>query len=118
MPLIICKAIQKAGEKAVPIKAEFIEERRDNYDCLVECLKPYKDFATPYLGTFEDNLSALAQKARNHTVFLYVDPYTVKALLFKRMKDVYDMIRKASASVEVLINFNAATFMNAGRCPS
>jgi three-Cys-motif partner protein len=113
-PLIMCKTIQKAGAKAVPIKAEFIEEKKDNYDCLVECLKPYRDFATPCLGTFEENLPALAEKARDHTVFLYVDPYTVKGLIFKRMKAVYDMIRKASASVEVLINLNVATFMRWG----
>jgi hypothetical protein len=44
-------------------------------------------------------------------VFLYVDPYTVKGLIFERMRRVYDQIRKSSSSVEILMNFNAPIFM-------
>ena len=113
-PLIICNAIQQAGQKKVPIRGEFIEEKRDNYLSLVESLAPFGQFATPRLGRFEEHLQELAEKARQNTVFLYVDPYTVKGLIFSRMKAVYDRIRTASASVEVLLHLNVTTFMRWG----
>ena len=51
---------------------------------------------------------------KENTVFLYVDPYSVKGLVLARMRSVYDQIRRASSSVEVLLNFNVATFMRWG----
>jgi three-Cys-motif partner protein len=86
----------------------------ESHETLAECVRPYSSFATARLGTFEKVLPELADKARDHTVFLYVDRYPVKALLFDKMKAVYDKIRTATASVEVLINFNLATFMRWG----
>jgi three-Cys-motif partner protein len=110
-PLIIAPIIKKWKDKGVNISGEFIEADPENFQCLSESLKPFSEVATPRLGSFEERLPDLAAKARQNTVFLYVDPYTVKGLIFARMKDVYDQIRKASASVEVLLNLNVATFM-------
>lgn len=114
-PLIIAPLVKKwHDEKGIRISAEFIEADQDNYDELVKSLEAYRDIATPRFGNFQDHLADLAAKAKQNTVFLYVDPYTVKGLIFERMKAVYDQIRIASASVEVLLNFNVGTFMRWG----
>ena len=110
-PLIIAPIIRKWRDKGVNISGEFIEADPENFRCLSESLQPFSEVATPRLGSFEVRLPELAAKARQNTVFLYVDPYTVKGLIFERMKEVYDQIRKASASVEILLNLNVATFM-------
>lgn len=110
-PIIISNIIKKWSEKGVQVRGEFIEADEVNYTKLSQVLEPFRTFATPRLGVFDDLLPDLAAKARQNTVFLYVDPYTVKGLLFARMKEVYDQIRKASASVELLLNLNVPTFM-------
>ena len=110
-PLIISGIIQRWREKGTAVSGEFIEADPDNFKLLESALASYQDFAKPRLGRFEDHIGELVLRAKTETVFLYVDPYTVKGLLFDRMKAVYDQIHKASASVEVLMNFNVATFM-------
>lgn len=110
-PLIISGAIHRWREKGTKVSGEFIEADPDNFKSLEHVLKPYQDFVKPRLGKFEDHIAELARRAKTETVFLYVDPYTVKGLVFDQMKAVYDQIHEASASVEVLMNFNVATFM-------
>ena len=113
-PLIIASIIKKWHEKGYQVRGEFVEADAHNHQKLTKVLEPFSDFATPRLGVFGDLLPDLAARARENTVFLYVDPYTVKGLLFARMKEVYDQIRKSSASVELLLNLNVATFMRWG----
>lgn len=113
-PLIIASIIRKWRAKGVNVSGEFIEADQENFERLRESLAEFSDFATPRSGTFGRHLPELAARARHNTVFLYVDPYTVKGLVFDRMKAVYDQIRRASASVEVLLNLNVATFMRWG----
>jgi three-Cys-motif partner protein len=110
-PLIIASIIKKWHDKGYQVRGEFIEADEENYQKLAQVLEPFRAFATPRLGVFDDLLPDLAARARENSVFLYVDPYTVKGLLFARMKEVYDQIRKASASVELLLNLNVPTFM-------
>lgn len=110
-PLIIASIIKKWHDKGCQVRGEFIEADPENYQKLAQVLEPYRAFATPRLGVFDDLLPDLAARAKENTVFLYVDPYTVKGLLFARMKEVYDQIHKASASVELLLNLNVPTFM-------
>ena len=110
-PLIIAPIIKKWRDKGVPVSGEFIEADPENFQCLSASLQDYREVATPRLGSFDDLLPELAARASQNTVFLYVDPYTVKGLIFTRMKAVYDQIRRASASVEILLNLNVATFM-------
>jgi three-Cys-motif partner protein len=110
-PLIIAPIIRRWRQKGVQIRGLFIEADSINYPRLVESLEGYSDFAETRFGTFEQHLPEIADQARQNTVFLYVDPYNVRSLTFDRMKAVYDQIRTSSSSVEVLLNFNAATFM-------
>jgi three-Cys-motif partner protein len=110
-PVLIASAIEKWRAKGVPIRGLFIEADPDNHRHLSELLGKYGDQAETRLGTFDEQLPEIARLARHNTVFLYVDPYTVRGLVFDRMKAVYDKIRTSSSSVEVLLNFNSATFM-------
>lgn len=63
------------------------------------------------LGEFQQHVGQVAQLAARNTVFLYVDPFTLRAIHFAKMKAVYDQISNASASVELLLNLNAVDFM-------
>ncbi|HSZ59425.1 MAG TPA: three-Cys-motif partner protein TcmP [Tepidisphaeraceae bacterium] len=112
-PLIICAALNKWRDKGVDARGMFIENDQNNFQKLDNLLQRYS-FAVPRAGRFEAHLSELADLASRNTVFLYVDPYTVKSLLFDPMQRVYRQIQNAGTSVEVLINFNAATFMRWG----
>jgi three-Cys-motif partner protein len=117
-PLIICATIKKWHDKGVPVRGIFIEHDDEgpesNYAKLERLLEQFHEFATPRRGKFEQHLPELAELARRNTVFLYVDPYVVRNLLFEEMRRVYQQIQKASASVEVLINFNASDFLRWG----
>jgi three-Cys-motif partner protein len=110
-PIIIASAIEKWRAKGVPIHGLFIEADPGNYRHLAALLGKYGNLAETWLGSFDEHLPEIARLARHHTVFLYVDPYSVRGLDFVRMKAVYDQIRTSSSSVEVLLNFNSATFM-------
>lgn len=114
-PLIISSAIKKWRKKGSwDISGVFIEADDEHYKKLEHLLDQYKDFAKPKHGTFEQHLPELAQLAKQTTVFLYVDPYSVRSLVFDAMQRVYEQIKKAGTSVEVLINFNAPIFMRWG----
>lgn len=110
-PLIIATTVRRWRDKGVPIRGIFIEADPDNHAHLVGVMKEHRDYADVRIGSFDDHLPEIARQARQNTVFLYVDPYNVRGLTFDRMKAVYDQIRNSSTSVEVLLNFNAATFM-------
>ncbi len=110
-PLILAGAIARWREKGKDVVGEFIESDPKNYERLRGVLGQYREFATPRLGMFEQHLPEIARRAKDSSVFLYVDPYTVKNLVFDGMKAVFDQIHVASSSVETLINFNVVVFM-------
>ena len=110
-PLIISGLIQKWRSKNVDIRGLYIESDFENHKTLEHNLATRRDFSTCKLGSFEDSIDELSNLAKSSTVFLYLDPYTVKGLVFANLKSVYDQIHEADASVEVLMNFNVATFM-------
>lgn len=110
-PLIICSAIKEWREKGMNVRGVFIEADDKNFAKLRELLDQYSSFSTVKHGTFEQHLPELAALAQQNTVFLYVDPYSVRGLDFEAMRKVYEQIKKAGASVEVLLNLNVPIFM-------
>lgn len=110
-PLIIAQAISRWRGRGHPILGQFIEADAENYQSLLQSMAPFNEYCTARHGSFEQCLSSIEKNARDNTVFLYVDPYSVKGLNFAKLKSVYDHIRKSSSSVEVLLNFNVAIFM-------
>ncbi|MDB5350669.1 MAG: hypothetical protein JWN86_1916 [Planctomycetota bacterium] len=110
-PLIIARAVKPWHDKGVPIRCLFIEDDPKNYEHLSTIMVDYRGFCETRLGSFDDQLDQIARLAQSNSLFLYIDPYTIRGLIFDRISAVYDQIHKARSSVEVLINFNAATFM-------
>jgi three-Cys-motif partner protein len=110
-PVIIASAVEKWRAKGVPVRGLFIEADAENHRHLTGLLAGHGNHAEVRIGTFDEHLPEIARLARHNTVFLYVDPYNVRGLVFDRMKAVYDQIRTSSSSVEVLLNFNSAIFM-------
>lgn len=112
-PLIIANAIQRWSEKfpAAAIRGLFVEAVPENFEQLTANLAPFGEIVTLRHGRFEEHLPYVARLAAQNTVFLYVDPYNLKGLCFDEMRHVYEQIRKASSSVELLLNLNAVDFM-------
>lgn len=61
-------------------------------------------------GDFHDHVEWIAEQARTHTVFLYLDPIKPSQLLFDDMAATYDRIRTGQ-SIEVLANFLSPSFL-------
>lgn len=59
-------------------------------------------------GKFEDNIDLILKKHFDNTIFLYVDPYGIKAIDVNKFNSFKTNDRK---SVELLINFNTWGFM-------
>jgi hypothetical protein len=59
---------------------------------------------TTRFGSFRDHLNEITTLAKNHTVFVYLDPFRPSQLLFDDMRSVYDQLHTGQ-SVETLINF-------------
>lgn len=110
-PLIIAKAVQRWRAMDMPVSARCIEADPSNFEKLKKALAPHRRYVDAALGTFEETLPELERAAKQNTVFLYVDPYSVKGLQFDRMQRVFDQIQSSGSSVEVLMNFNVAIFM-------
>jgi len=103
--------VQRWRGQNMPVTARCTESDPENFAVLENILACHRDYVQATCGCFEETLPLLEQEAKQNTVFLYVDPYTVKGLRFDRMKRVYDQIRTSSSSVETLMNFNVAIFM-------
>jgi three-Cys-motif partner protein len=114
-PLIIARIVKPWRDEGKNIRAEFIEADPNNFRRLQENVNGFHDCSDAIHGKFQDQLERLTELAKRNTVFLYVDPYTVRPLVFDRMKPVFDQIRKSGSSVEMLLNLNVPTFMRWGR---
>ena len=69
------------------------------------------EFSEVWEGTFEDNFFKLLNLDSNGNVFLYVDPYGIKSLDFKRFRQIKN---KKFYSLEMLLNFNSIGFFREG----
>jgi three-Cys-motif partner protein len=105
-PLIICDNISKSNF-SVDVEALFIEQDPELSKKLEMNVREF-GFVSVKCGSFLDFIHEIEQKAESHTVFLYIDPYTVKGLHWDQMEKVFQCVRKSS--VEVLMNFNAFAF--------
>lgn len=113
-PLIICKHLKEWREKYhTDIVGVFIEKSPLYYKELVENLKPYNAYAEPICGEFGNYINRIAQLSDKFTVFLYVDPFGVKDLIFDELVTIFNKVRNNN-SVELLINFNCAGFLRWG----
>jgi three-Cys-motif partner protein len=114
-PLIICQSIQKALSQglSVPISALFIEADQELYSDLNSVVGAFP-FAKTIFGKFDEHIQEIEEKAKDHSVFLYVDPYTVEGLDWYQMYSVFQHLSTSNMSIEILLNFNARSFVRRG----
>lgn len=115
-PLIICGAIRDATSRGrplrVPVRMVAVEAEAALCARLAELLAPF-DFAEAVNTSFAAYLPEIIECARRENVFLYVDPFTVEGLEWYAMDQLFSKIRER-ISIEVLLNFNAASFVRRG----
>lgn len=110
-PLIIAQHIARTLDSSKPnkqIHGIFIEK------------KYYKDLnintanfrnCLVWSGTFEDNLGKILQLNPSNNLFVYIDPYGIKSLDFRRFSEIN---RRKFNTLEMLINFNSFGFLREG----
>lgn len=109
-PLIIAKKIKRIIDigKHSKIRGVFIEKKYGKY--LKDNLNLY-DNCQVIEGTFEDNFERVLKPNANENLFIYVDPYGIKALDFNRF---LKLKQKGLNSYELLMNFNTFGFLREG----
>ena len=85
------------------IEKKYISELNAN-------VKSYKQCAV-WEGTFEENLDKILGLNSNSNLFIYIDPYGIKSLDFRRFEIIK---KKGFFTFEMLINFNSFGFLREG----
>ena len=109
-PLIIAQHLSKLCRSGHQVAGFFVEANKSLYDRLKQNLSDLEISAETYLGSFRDCIGEISRLAGTHTVFVYLDPFRPKHLLFNDLQTVYDQL-KSGQSVETLINFMSASFL-------
>jgi three-Cys-motif partner protein len=114
-PLIICQSAKKALSRglSVPVSALCIEDDRDLFSQLSRLISKFP-FAEARHGKFGDYIQQIQEKAKDHSIFLYVDPFTVEGLDWIRMDCIFQHLSISHMSIEILMNFNARSFVRRG----
>ncbi|MHC4300499.1 MAG: three-Cys-motif partner protein TcmP [Planctomycetota bacterium] len=114
-PLIICRCIQEALARglSVPVSALCIDDDRELFSLLSRLIRQFP-FAEAKYGKFSDHIREIREKAKDHSVFLYVDPWTVEGLEWASMDSVFEHLSISRMSIEILMNFNAVSFARRG----
>ena len=103
-----CLQLTKIRDKQGAIKTRFIElNHASDLSKNVEAAHPSYDEPVIIPGAYEDNIEKILSQERGSNVFLYIDPYGIKALdasLFRKFKTM------GFNSFEMLINFNSFGF--------
>ncbi len=114
-PLIICQNVQQEllRNPTVRVSVLCIESDKQLYSDLKTQLSPFP-FAQAKCGKFDEYIDEIEKKATTHSVFLYVDPWTVEGLDWSGMDRVFQHLSLSRMSIEILMNFNARSFVRRG----
>lgn len=108
-PLLISEAVakQRSGFYEGEIKAVFIEKK---YCKDLKNNLPDAEWAHVLEGDYEDRMEYFIEKydPRGQNLFLYVDPYGIKSILFSHFER---LLAKDFHSVELLLNLNSFGFL-------
>lgn len=109
-PLIIMQKLRRLHETGYRVVGFFVEENTELYNRLetntCDSIVPVKT----RFGKFSEFVDEISDLARDHSVFIYLDPIKPSHLLFDDMSSVYEQLREGQ-SVEVLINFMSWGFL-------
>lgn len=106
---IIDNCLERSKTKESYVNASFIE--LNHAEELKNNIRDYKN-ANIYPGKFEDNIPKLLLNKKNYNVFLYIDPYGIRALNYKMFCDFKNSYN--FNSIELLINMNSFGFFREG----
>lgn len=111
-PLIIREviAIHNARNSGVQAKLLCIEPDDELYRSLESRMRDVA-FVTTRKCTFLDCLDEIENRANRENVFLHLNPFTVEGIEWAAMDRVFRKIAEAKSSIEVLLNFNAPSFV-------
>jgi len=109
-PLILCAKVQKQLARYDKVAVLCIEPDDELFSRLSKNMKAFP-FATCKHGTFSQHLGEIESRATSHTVFLYLDPFTVEGLEWAALDRLFQKVKAARMSIELLLNFNAAAFV-------
>ncbi|MBW8038671.1 MAG: three-Cys-motif partner protein TcmP [Planctomycetes bacterium] len=114
-PQIICQSVEIALSKGLSVNVSVmcIESEEELFKDLTKSIESFS-FATANHGEFGDYIDEIERQAKNHSVFLYVDPWTVEGLEWERMDRVFQHLNISNMSIEILLNFNAPSFVRRG----
>jgi len=110
-PLIIAQHISKtidSSKSNKQLQGIFIEKKYHKE--LTANLNGYRNCLI-WPGTFEDNLSKITQLNPLNNLFVYIDPYGIKSLDFRRFSQIK---QRRFNTLEMLINFNSFGFLREG----
>lgn len=109
-PLIIYEAIahQLSDPEAPEIKEVFIEKK---YFKDLKANLPAASWCYPLEGDYEERMGYFVKEyqPRDQNLFLYVDPYGIKSVLFSQFEAIQK--KKGFKTVELLLNLNTFGFL-------
>lgn len=113
-PAIIANAAEKARRDGLNVPVEVLCVEADPALCASLRVKlEDRPHTTVTLGAFQAVLPVLEQKARTHSIFLYLDPFTVTGLVWDDLDRVFRWVQ-AGSSIEVLLNFSGSAITRIG----
>lgn len=114
-PLIICRSIQSALSRglSVPVSALCIDDDREMFSELNRLTGEFP-FAETRYGKFSDHIPEIQERAKGHSVFLYVDPWTIEGIEWDGMDRIFQHLSISKMSIEILMNFNGGSFVRRG----
>ncbi len=106
-PVIICEAAERYAKGQY--LAIFVNEKKKHHQLLSEELSPLieKGKVIPIHGTAANLLSEVEDRLRDHTVFLYLDPFGLKGCEFSMIEPF--LRRDKTFSTEIIINISVPT---------
>lgn len=114
-PLIICNRLSKAMAENGNVRAiaRFVERDNVLHDKLRQRIGSFP-FAQTHAGDFLNQIDWIESLARTHSVFLYLDPFTVEGIDWTAIDRVLKYVN-AGQSIELLLNWNVHSFGRRGR---
>lgn len=111
-PLLIAEVVREVRQTSPGTAFSILCVERS--DEIIDDLRGFVgNEATVVHGRFQDQISEVAARAKNESVFLYLDPYTSTGLHLADLERVFAALRNGM-SVEVLMNFNGAAIARHG----
>jgi three-Cys-motif partner protein len=113
-PLIICRRINEEKERLkrnIPIIGIFIDKKKQYYTELKNNLQEYIDnkIAFVFHEDFGNLVGEIIELVKDSSVLFYLDPFGIKGIEFKKLKNIFERVH--IASTEVLMNFNYSSFV-------